>query len=72
MVLYILIKIALDVTYRYYCPALFDKFVGSFKSPVKCPYPRRRKGLTISRLLEQKQHLLLNYFKTPSVGPAGN
>ena len=24
------------------------------------------------RMLEQKQHVLLNYFKTLSVGPAGN
>ena len=24
------------------------------------------------QMLEQKQHLLLNYFKTLSVGPAGN
>ena len=70
---------ALDETdrpqHRDYNPALFDKCVGSFKFP-----DRRLRdwtyGLTSlfekTRRLEQRQHLLLNYFKTLSVGPAGN
>ena len=41
--------------------------------PVYSPYPRRLESLTVCRCSYkvQRQHILLSYFKTRSVGPAG-
>ena len=52
---------------QYYYPTLFDKCVGSFKS-----LDRVLRNSNRLQMLEQRQHFLLNYFKTLSVGPAGN
>ena len=35
------------------------------------PYPRRIESLTILQMSLQRQHFLLSYLKTLSVGPAG-
>ena len=61
--------------HRDHYPTLYKKCVGSFKS-----LNRRIERLDLrfnvliqedAKILEQRQHLLLNYFKTLSVGPAG-
>ncbi len=62
------------------CPTPYDKCVGSFTSPAYhnteeagngayalFPYPSRLECLLQMSL--QRQHILLSYFKTPSVGP---
>ena len=64
------------------CPTLYDECVGSLTTPadhnlsenagdravtVYRPYPKTLEHLT---MLLQRQHILLSYFKTPSVGLA--
>ena len=73
---------ALDVTDEpHYYPALYDKCVGCFKSPNKIlrywtygltSLSEKTRRSNHLQMLEQRQHHLLNYFKTLSVGPAGN
>jgi len=60
-----------------------DKRVGSLTSPAShvtmkmqdrtyglhSPYPRELERLTICRCNLQRQHILISYFKTLSVGP---
>ena len=65
-------------------PLLFTKCVGSLTShriyickgcetgpTVYRPYPRRLESLTVCRMSLQRQHFLLIYLRTLSVGPAG-
>ena len=65
-------------------PTIFEQWCGFFyvpQEPCKCkccetqftvfrPYPRRLESLTICRCHLQRQHFLLSYLKTLSVGPA--
>ena len=63
--------------HRDHCPALFDKCVGSFKSPDRVSrnwtygltsLSEKTRRSNHLQMLEQRQLLLLNYFKTLSVG----
>ena len=65
------------------CPTLYDKCMGSLKSPadyitlkmeemgptIYHPYPRRLETSYHLQMSLQRQHVLLSYFKTLSVGP---
>ena len=64
--------------HRDHYPALFDKCVGSFKSPDSVERLDLQFNVLITRksnhlqMLEQRKHLLLNNFKNLSVERAGN
>ena len=66
-------------------PTLFEQWCGFFHVPqepdkckccetgptVFCPYSRRLESLNRLQMSLQRQHFLLSYLKTLSVGPAG-
>ena len=67
--------------HRDHYPALSDKCVGSLKSLDRVSrdwaygltsLSEKMQKSNCLQMLEQRQHFLLNYFKTLSVGPAGN
>ena len=79
---YMSVKVRQTTTPGTTCPTLYEECVGSLTSHrfITCaracetgptvyrPYPRKSNRL---QMLLQRQHFLLSYLKTRSVGPAG-
>ena len=82
---YMGVKVSQTTTPGTTCPTLYEECVGALTSYrfITCaracktgpmvyrPYPRRLESLTVCRMSLQRQHFLLSYLRTLSVGRAG-